>query len=130
MSHSFHTVALSHGHAATLFSHCRTVSLPHYFHLFEILLFEIALWRLHLWRSTEELRSARCLVALPCTRLRHMRKLEAFISFRIIAITSASLTPNCICIASNGVLSSHAISIILSISCSVIPSKQDSKKIV
>ncbi len=61
---------------------------------------------------------ALCLVERLVTRARHMRKLLAFISWRITAITSCSLRPNCNSMASKVVRSSHAISMILSISLS------------
>jgi hypothetical protein len=48
-----------------------------------------------------------------CTLLRHILKLEGFISLRIKAITSDSEYPYCSLIASKDVRSSHAISMIL-----------------
>ena len=85
----------------------------------EILLPVILRCRLHLWRPTSKPRKALCLVALPCTLARHMRQELGFISLRIKAITSASLRPNCKRMASKGVRSSQAISMMRSISCSV-----------
>ncbi len=72
----------------------------------------------HLNRFTPLLRRAACLVTLPLVRLRHILKLELFISFRINLITSFSFKPNCISMASKLVRSSHAISIMRSISLS------------
>ena len=60
-----------------------------------------------------------CLVGLPCTLFRHLMNEDSFISRRMSLMTSFSLIPNCSSIASNGVLSSQAISIILSRSLSV-----------
>jgi hypothetical protein len=61
-------------------------------------------------------RSFRCLVVRPLVRLRHIAKLLAFMFARMSSITSFSESPNCISIASKGVRSSHAISMIRSIS--------------
>ena len=85
----------------------------------EILLPVILRCRLHLCLPTSKPRKALCLVALPCTLARHRRQELGFISRRISAITSASLRPNCNKIASKGVRSSQAISMMRSISCSV-----------
>ena len=84
----------------------------------EILLPVMLRCKLHLWRPASKPRSALCLVALPCTLARHMRHELGFISRRISVITSASLIPNCKRIASKGVRSSQAISMMRSISCS------------
>ena len=56
-------------------------------------------------------RSFKCLVCLPAARFRQSLKLELVNCSRINAITLFSFKPNCWFIASNGVLSSHAISI-------------------
>jgi len=66
-------------------------------------------WSLRL-RPTLKFRKAWCLVLLPCTRARHIRNEEGFISRRISLMTSASARPNWKVIASNGVRSSQAIS--------------------
>ena len=84
----------------------------------EILLPVMLRCSLHLWRPASKPRKALCLVALPWTRARHMRHELGFISLRINAITSASLRPNCNRMASKGVRSSQAISMMRSISCS------------
>ena len=83
----------------------------HYF-LLLILLFEIVRCRLHLWRPTPKFLFFRCLVDRFCTRFRHIFQLLRFISCRISSITLASGTPNWNSIASKGVRSSHAISLI------------------
>lgn len=57
-----------------------------------------------------------CLVFRPDTRARQRRKPPGDSSRRRIRITSASRIPNCDSIASNGVRSSHAISMIRSMS--------------
>ena len=85
----------------------------------EILLPVILRCKLHLCLPTSNPRKALCLVALPCTLARHMRQELGFISLRIKVITSASLRPNCNKIASKGVRSSQAISMMRSMSCSV-----------
>ena len=64
-------------------------------------------------RVTSGLLSCTCVVERPETRARHNSKDLRFKLLRIKRITSDSLKPNCIAIASKGVLSSHAISIIL-----------------
>lgn len=97
-----------------VFASNRRVCVRFYF-LLEILLLLIPLWRLHLNRSTAVATFFRCFVFLPCTRARHILKLLGFISLRISLITSFSLRSNCRAIASKGVRSSHAISMILSI---------------
>ena len=66
-------------------------------------------WSLRL-RPTLKFLRAWCLVLLPCTRARHIWNEEGFISRRMSLMTSASASPNCKVIASNGVRSSQAIS--------------------
>ena len=87
-------------------------------YLLEILLRVICRCRLHRNRSTSSSRSCRCLVFLPCTLLRQFRQLCGFSSLRISAMVSASVSPNCCSMASKGVLSSQAISMMRSISAS------------
>lgn len=57
-----------------------------------------------------------CFVFLPFTLFLHLLKLEDFNCNRINLITIASFKLNCCLMASKGVLSSHAIPIIRSIS--------------
>lgn len=59
---------------------------------------------------------SRCLVDLPCTLALHLLNELGCKEALIIEMTSASANPNCISMASKGVLSSHAISMILSVS--------------
>jgi hypothetical protein len=54
-----------------------------------------------------------CFVARPLTLARQSLKLRGFKRLRISFITSGSPRPNCCSIASKGVLSSQAISMIL-----------------
>jgi len=85
-----------------------------YYFRFDILFKVMCLcWSL-LLRPTLNPRSALCFVFLPCTRALHMRKEEGFISRRISLITSDSAMPNCSRMASKGVRSSHAISMMRS----------------
>ena len=56
----------------------------------EILFFVICLWSVHLNLSIPFRRSFACLVALPCTLLRHILKLESFIWLRIMFIVCCS----------------------------------------
>ena len=65
-------------------------------------------------RSTSIPRDFLCFVFLPCTRARHNLKLVGFNSRRINVITSCSLIPHWSWIASKGVRSYHAISMIRS----------------
>ena len=53
-----------------------------------------------------------CLVLRPWTRLRHRLKAGRDKCRRINMITDPSFRSNCVCIASKGVRSSHAISMI------------------
>ena len=84
--------------------------------LIQVILFpEIPFCRLDLKRCIFG-RFFRCFVDRPLTRLRQRSKLLRFNSRRITVITSFSGSPNCISIAPKGVRSSHAISMIRSIS--------------
>lgn len=86
-------------------------------YLLEILLLLIILCLLHLKRLISSLLFFRCFWLTPeFTLFLQSLKLDSFSSERISSITSDSLIPNWNCIASNGVRSSHAISMILSIS--------------
>ena len=58
----------------------------------------------------------RCFVFLPYIRFLHRRYDDGFICFRISSFTACSPNPNCDLIASKGVRSSQAISIILDMS--------------
>ena len=62
----------------------------------------------------------RCLVCLPLIRLRHILNDDDFISLRISLTTADSFRPYNRSMASKGVRSSHAISMILDMSDSVI----------
>ena len=68
-------------------------------------------WFWDLNRITRSFLNFLCLVLLPLTRFLHILKLERFISSRISPMTSGSFSPYWNSMASNGVLSSHAISI-------------------
>lgn len=82
-----------------------------------ILFIDMDFCRLHLNRVISGFLFCACFWLMPLfTRLRQRLKLLRFNSLRIKAITSLSEKPNCVFIASNGVRSSHAISMILSIS--------------
>ena len=80
---------------------------------------EIFFCNVHLKRASSTTLFARCFVARPCTRSRHIRKEDGFISLRITSITACSFKPNWAVMASKGVRSSHAISTTRSISWSV-----------
>lgn len=79
-----------------------------------ILLLLIGFWREDLNLVPFKVKSFWCLVFRPLTRLRHILKLVAFISLRKRSITASSDSPNWWLMASKGVRSSQAISIILS----------------
>ena len=82
-----------------------------------ILFIDMDFCRLHLKRVMSGFLFCACFLLMPLfTRLRQRLKLLRFNSLLIIAITSLSEKPNCALIASNGVRSSQAISMILSIS--------------
>lgn len=70
-------------------------------------------------RKTSELRLPACLVERPCTLARHFFQLLGCISCFINSMTSLSDTPNWAFMASKGVRSSQAISIIRSMSASL-----------
>ena len=76
----------------------------------EMRLNDMCRWALLLNRLTSPDLCFRCLVFLPCTCLRHLRKLDGFRLRRIKVITAASDKPNWASIASKGVRSSQAIS--------------------
>ena len=80
-----------------------------------LILFPLMLrWRLHLNRLIAGLRFLRCLLLTPLlTRFRHNRKLLGFRCLLMMTITSFSRNPNWYSMASKGVRSSQAISIIL-----------------
>ena len=71
---------------------------------------------LHLKRVMSLAASARCLVTRPCTRARHLRQLLGCSSRFMSAFTSSSRNPNCVKMASKGVRSSQAISMMRSMS--------------
>jgi hypothetical protein len=82
-----------------------------------ILFMDMVRCKVHLKREISGFRFLLCFWLTPlCTRARQRLKLDLFNSFRMIAMTCDSEIPNCISIASNGVRSSHAISMILSMS--------------
>ena len=75
--------------------------------------------RLHLKRLPTMGWRLACFVIRPCTRARHLRQFRGCISRFIRAFTSSSERPNCILMASKGVRSSQAISMMRSISVSL-----------
>ena len=82
-----------------------------------ILFIEMVLCRLHLKRLMPGFLFCRCFWLMPLlTLLRQRLKLLRFNSLRMMAITAASFLLNWNAIASKGVLSSQAISIMRSIS--------------
>lgn len=86
-----------------------------FFYRFEILLFEMLRCRLLLNRNIRAFLFLACLLlTLLFTRLRHNLNELALSVFRMSTITSASLKSNWKWMASKGVLSSQAISIIRS----------------
>ena len=87
-----------------------------------ILFIDIIRWRVLLNRDMAGSLFLSCLWLMPlCTRFRQSLKLLLFNSFRMSEITPLSVHPNCSLMASKGVLSSQAISMILSISfCSML----------
>lgn len=77
----------------------------------------MAFCREHLNRETSAVLKNRCFVCRPFILLRHILKLEALLCLRISSTTSFSDKPNWSSIASNGVRSSQAISMMRSVSC-------------
>lgn len=86
---------------------------------FAILFPLIDFCRLHLKRLPTMGWPLACFVIRPCTRARHLRQFRGCSSRFIRAFTSSSERPNCILMASKGVRSSQAISMMRSISVSL-----------
>ncbi len=87
------------------------------FHLFDILLWQMILCLLDLKRQIPLIRFLRCFWLTPeFTLFLQSLKLDSLSSVRISSITSDSLVPNWNVMASKGVRSSQAISMIRSIS--------------